>query len=176
MKFKSSMLFVVLAAALTLTSCANMKKKGTEGSSTEGTSTDMSKDNGKNAGGVSLELNGDSDSSKAGALKTVYFDFNSAALSQDTKDALNNNAEFMKKNPSVKIQVEGHCDERGGVQFNLALGERRAKGVREYLQGQGVEASRIATISLGKEKPVAFGHDEESWSKNRRANFVVTGK
>lgn len=175
MKFKSALLLTVVAAALTLSSCANMKKKGTEGSGSEGTSTDVTKDNGKN-GGVSLELNGDSDTNKAGALKTVYFDFNSAALSQDTKDALNNNAEFMKKNTSMKIQVEGHCDERGGVQFNLALGERRAKGVREYLVGQGVEASRITTISLGKEKPVAFGHDEESWSKNRRANFVVTGK
>jgi peptidoglycan-associated lipoprotein len=175
MKFKSALLLTVVAAALTLSSCANMKKKGTEGSGAEGTSTDITKDNGKN-GGVSLELNGDSDTNKAGALKTVYFDFNSAALSQDTKDALNNNAEFMKKNTSVKIQVEGHCDERGGVQFNLALGERRAKGVREYLIGQGVEASRVTTISLGKEKPVAFGHDEESWSKNRRANFVVTGK
>lgn len=175
MKLKSVLLFGVLAAALSLTSCANMKKKGTEGSTAEGTSTDVTTDSGKNAG-MSLDLNGDSDSNKAGALKTVYFDFNSAALSQDTKDALNNNATFMKNNPAVKIQVEGHCDERGGVQFNLALGERRAKGVREYLVGQGIEASRVSTISLGKEKPVAFGHDEESWSKNRRANFVVTGK
>lgn len=174
MKFKSAMLFSVLVAALTLTSCANLKKKGAEG--VDGTGSDTSKvDNGKN-NGMSLELNGDSDSNKAGALKTVYFDFNSASLSQDTKDALNNNATFMKSNATVKVQVEGHCDERGGVQFNLALGEKRAKGVREYLIGQGVEASRITTISLGKEKPVSFGHDEESWSKNRRANFVVTGK
>lgn len=172
MKFKSALLLSILAAALTLTSCANMKKKGADGTSD---STEVSKDNGKN-NGMSLELNGDSDTNRAGALKTVYFDFNSASLSQETKDALNNNAEFLKKNPSVKVQVEGHCDERGGVQFNLALGERRAKGVREYLVGQGVEAARISTISLGKEKPVAFGHDEESWAKNRRANFVVTGK
>jgi peptidoglycan-associated lipoprotein len=176
MNFKSAMLFSVLVAALTLTSCANMKKKGADGVEGSGNGNDTSKvDNGKN-NGMSLELNGDSDSNKAGALKTVYFDFNSASLSQDTKDALNNNATFMKANTSVKVQVEGHCDERGGVQFNLALGERRAKGVREYLIGQGVEAGRITTISLGKEKPVSFGHDEESWSKNRRANFVVTGK
>jgi peptidoglycan-associated lipoprotein len=121
-------------------------------------------------------MNGDSDSNKAGALKTVYFDFNSAGLSNDTKDALNNNAQFLKTNPKVKVQVEGHCDERGGVQFNLALGEKRAKTVRDYLVGLGVETSRVSTISLGKEKPVSFGHDEESWSKNRRANFVVIGK
>ncbi len=173
MKFKSALLLSILATALTLSSCATTKKKTTDGV-TE--STEAGKiENGKNAG-MSLELNGDSDSNKAGALKTVYFDFNSAGLSADTKNALNNNAEYLKTNKNVKIQVEGHCDERGGVQFNLALGERRAKGVREYLVGQGVEAARISTISLGKEKPVAFGHDEESWSKNRRANFVVTGK
>jgi peptidoglycan-associated lipoprotein len=172
MKFKSIALLSVLAAVLTLSSCANMKKKNTSGSD----SADSAKvDDGKNSG-MSLDLNGDSDSNKAGALKTVYFDFNSAGLSNDTKEALNNNAQFLKTNTSVKVQVEGHADERGGVQFNLALGEKRAKGVKEYLVGQGVEASRLSTISLGKEKPVTFGHDEESWSKNRRANFVITAK
>ncbi len=172
MKFKSIALLTLLATVLTLSSCANIKKKTTDAD----TSSDSGKlDNGKN-NGMSLDLNGDSDSNKAGALKTVYFDFNSAGLSGDTKDSLNNNAQFLKSNPAVKVQVEGHADERGGVQFNLALGEKRAKVVREYLAGLGVEASRITTISLGKEKPVSFGHDEESWSKNRRANFVVTAK
>ena len=170
MKFKSLLIFAILASTLSLTSCSNLKKKGADG-----VDESAKIDDGKN-GGMSLELNGDSDSNKAGALKTVYFDFNSAGLSKDTKDSLNNNAQFLKANPKVKVQVEGHADERGGVQFNLALGEKRAKGVREYLVGQGVEGARISTISLGKEKPVAFGHDEESWSKNRRANFVVTGK
>ncbi|MFA6238198.1 MAG: peptidoglycan-associated lipoprotein Pal [Bacteriovorax sp.] len=172
MKFKSIALMSLLATVLTLTSCANLKKKTAP---TDSVPDSAQVDDGKNKG-VSFELNGDSDSNKAGALKTVYFDFNSAGLSSDTKDALNNNAQFMKANPTVKLQVEGHCDERGGVQFNLALGEKRAKGVREYMIGQGVEGSRLSTISLGKEKPVSFGHDEESWSKNRRANFVVTAK
>ncbi len=173
MKFKSVLLLTILASTLALTSCATQKKK-TDG--VTDSSTDSGKmENGKN-NGMSLELNGDSDTNKAGALKTVYFDFNSAGLSGDTKETLNNNATYLKSNPTVKVQVEGHTDERGGVQFNLALGEKRAKGVREYLIGQGVEGSRITTISLGKEKPVSFGHDEESWSKNRRANFVVTGK
>ncbi len=172
MKFKSIALISLLATVLTLSSCANLKKKeGATDSSPDSTSVD----GGKN-GGMSLELNGDSDSNKAGALKTVYFDFNSAGLSSETKDALNNNAQFMKSNPTVKVQVEGHADERGGVQFNLALGEKRAKGVREYMSAQGIEAGRISVISFGKEKPVSFGHDEESWSKNRRANFVVTAK
>lgn len=174
MKFRSIALLSLLATVLTLSSCANLKKK-TPDATTDTTADSAKVDNGKNAG-MSLELNGDSDSNKAGALKTVYFDFNSAGLSKDTKDLLANNAQFLKSNAGVKVQVEGHADERGGVQFNLALGEKRAKSVREYLVGQGVEAGRITTISLGKEKPVSFGHDEESWSKNRRANFVITAK
>jgi peptidoglycan-associated lipoprotein len=174
MKIRSIALLTLLATVLTLSSCANMKKKSPDGVSDSGIESGKVDDG--TSKGMSLELNGDSDSNRAGALKTVYFDFNSAGLSAETKDALNNNAQFMKSNTSVKVQVEGHSDERGGVQFNLSLGEKRAKTVREYLIGQGILAARIATISLGKEKPVSFGHDEESWSKNRRANFVVTAK
>jgi peptidoglycan-associated lipoprotein len=173
MKFKSIALMALIASVLTLSSCASNKKK-TE-AATDSAPDTAQVDNGSNKG-MALELNGDSDSNKAGALKTVYFDFNSAGLSSETKEALSNNAQFLKTNTTVKVQVEGHADERGGVQFNLALGEKRAKGVKEYLIGQGVEAGRISTISFGKEKPVSFGHDEESWSKNRRANFVITAK
>jgi peptidoglycan-associated lipoprotein len=175
MNFQSLTLISLLALVLTLSSCATAKKKTGDTSSPDSTSESSKTDNGKNAG-MSLELNGDSDSNKAGGLKTVYFDFNSAGISNDTKEALNNNAQFLKTNPTVKVQVEGHSDERGGVQFNLSLGEKRAKAVREFLVGQGVEGARIATISLGKEKQISFGHDEDSWSKNRRANFVITAK
>ena len=86
------------------------------------------------------------------------------------------NADFLKSNTKVDIQVEGHCDERGGRQYNLALGERRAKAVRDYLVALGVESKRISTISYGNERPISEGHDESAWSKNRRANFVVTAK
>lgn len=173
MKLKSLFLITLLATSLSITSCASKKKitAPTDGTSVDGGITD----DGKNAG-MNMELNGDSDSNRAGALKTVYFDFNSSAIAGGTQEALNNNAEFLKTNATVRVQVEGHADERGSVQFNLALGEKRAKGVREYLISQGVAGNRITTISLGKEKPVSFGHDEESWSKNRRANFVVTEK
>ena len=77
---------------------------------------------------------------------------------------------------SLEVQIEGHCDERGGVQYNMALGERRAKTVRDYLVAMGVPRSRVSTVTLGKEQPVSFGHDEESWGKNRRGNFVITAK
>lgn len=173
MKLRSVLVLTLLAASLTLTSCASKKTK-TDG--VDGTGADTTQlDNGNNSG-VGFELNGDSDSNRAGALKTVYFGYNSSAIDGSTRDTLNGNAEFLKTNAAVKVQVEGHCDERGSVQFNLALGERRAKSVRDYLVAQGVASSRISIISLGKEKPVSFGHDEESWSKNRRGNFVVTEK
>lgn len=174
MKFKSLLILTILAT-LTLTSCASNKKKteGVDNSNVDSTSLD---NNGINTGAMSLELNGDSDSNRAGALKTVYFDYSSAALTGSTRDTLNGNVTYLKANPSVKVQIEGHCDERGSVQFNLALGEKRAKSVKEYLLSQGIASNRLSIISLGKEKPVSFGHDEESWSKNRRGNFMVTEK
>lgn len=173
MKFRSIVVLGILALSLSLTSCSSAKKKNNQ-AGTESVDT-VQVDNGAN-NGVSLELNGDSDTNRAGALKTVYFGYNSAAIEGDARDTLNANAEFLKNNANVKVQVEGHCDERGSVQFNLALGERRAKTVRDYLVSQGIAGSRVSVISLGKEKPVSFGHDEESWSKNRRGNFVVTEK
>ena len=172
MKLRSLLVLTILAATLTLTSCASNKKKSTDG--LDNTNVDTTTLD--NSNGMALELNGDSDSNRAGALKTVYFDYSSAAITGSTRDTLNGNAEYLKTNAGVKVQVEGHCDERGSVQFNLALGEKRAKSVRDYLVSQGISSSRISIISLGKEKPVSFGHDEESWSKNRRGNFVVTGK
>ncbi|MFY7993568.1 MAG: peptidoglycan-associated lipoprotein Pal [Bacteriovoracaceae bacterium] len=126
--------------------------------------------------GLTLELNGDSDSNTAGGLQTVYFAFDSSTLGESTKASLTANAEFLKANATVDVQVEGHADERGGRQYNLALGERRAKAVRDHLVANGVASKRISIISYGKEKPMAEGHDESAWSKNRRANFVITAK
>ena len=130
---------------------------------------------GSNAG-LSLELNGDSDSNKAGGLRTVFFGYDSSNLDASAKETLKNNAEFLKSNGSVDVQVEGHCDERGGRQYNLALGERRAKAVRDHLVAMGVAAKRVSVVSYGNERPAAEGHDESAWSKNRRGNFVVTAK
>jgi peptidoglycan-associated lipoprotein len=167
---KALMLVLTLSMSLVVTSCGSSKKKSAAGDdSVSSMSTEDMKD-------VDLELNADSDSGKTGPLKTVYFAFNSAALTSATKDKLRTAATFLKTMDSVEVQVEGHCDERGGVQYNLALGERRAKAVRNYLVALGVSGSRISTISFGKERPVAFGHDESAWSQNRRGNFVITAK
>lgn len=169
---KPMTLLITMLLALGLASCSSSSKKGGSDAGM-GSSTTEDRDMGE---GMDLELNGDSDSGKAGALQTVYFAFNSASLNSSTRAALQSNAEFLKKNEDVQVQVEGHCDERGGVQYNLALGEKRAQAVKQYLVSMGVSSSRVTTISFGKERPIAFGHDEESWSKNRRANFVVTAK
>ncbi len=161
--------FTTLMVGLLAVGCASNKPKNNQdGAAANGA-------DGANAG-LSLELNGDSDNGKAGGLKTVYFAFDSSELASDTKDALKSNAEYLKTNANVDIQVEGHCDERGGRQYNLALGERRAKAVRDYLVALGVESKRLSTISYGSERPKAEGSDESAWSQNRRANFVVTAK
>ncbi len=106
-------------------------------------------------------------------FQKIYFDFDRYYIRDDAKGALEQNARVLKGNNSMRILIEGHCDERGTVEYNLALGERRAAAARQYLMDLGVEGSRISTISYGKERPVAFGHDESSWQQNRRGEFVT---
>ncbi len=108
------------------------------------------------------------------ALGKIYFDFDSYVLSQTARDTLAGNADYLlKKNRSVKILIEGNCDERGSDEYNLTLGEKRAKAALNYLVSLGVPVSRLSFISYGKEKPVDPGHDEAAWAKNRRDDFVV---
>lgn len=104
-------------------------------------------------------------------LQTVYFDYNSDSLRGDAMDTLRSNAEKIKQVPGVMIQIAGHCDERGTQEYNMALGERRALAVRQYLVQLGVSGDRVLTISYGKEFPVVSGANEAAWSKNRRAEF-----
>jgi peptidoglycan-associated lipoprotein len=89
---------------------------------------------------------------------------------------LKENAAFLKKNPNMRVQIEGHCDERGTVEYNLALGERRANNTKKYLVFLGIPSDRISTISYGKERPLDKGHHEEAWTRNRRAHIVVISK
>jgi len=103
--------------------------------------------------------------------KTIYFAFDSAALTAESRSSIEHNAGILKDNESVRVLIEGHCDERGTIEYNLALGERRALAARNYLINLGIDPDRIATISYGEERPVDQGHDEEAWSKNRRDEF-----
>ena len=106
------------------------------------------------------------------ALKDINFDFDKSDIREMDKAKLQAIADFLKTYPDAKIQIAGNCDERGTVEYNLALGERRAKSARDYMVNMGVKANRVSTISYGKERPVALGHDEDAWAKNRRDEFV----
>lgn len=103
----------------------------------------------------------------------VYFDYDSSAIRDDQVKNIELNAAFLKDNTDVKIRIEGNCDPRGTKEYNLALGERRAQSAKKYLVNLGVDASRLDTISWGEEKLLLYGHDELSWSQNRRDDFVI---
>jgi peptidoglycan-associated lipoprotein len=112
----------------------------------------------------------------AAPLKDVFFDFDKATIREDQKAALNTNVGWLKANGQRKLTIEGHCDERGTAEYNLGLGERRAKAVKDYLLAAGIPADRIATVSYGKERPFVMGHDESAWKWNRRAHFAITSR
>ena len=113
---------------------------------------------------------------KNSPFQPVFFRFDSSELDNTGQQALNTNAEILKRYSTWVITIEGHADERGTAEYNLALGERRAVTARTYLVSLGVPADRLRTVSYGKEFPFDPGHDEAAWAKNRRAQFVVTSK
>jgi peptidoglycan-associated lipoprotein len=116
------------------------------------------------------------DLNKNSPLKPVYFELDSSDLSPANQKALDENAALLKRYASWAVTVEGHCDERGTAEYNLALGERRAIAARAYLVSLGIAADRLRTVSYGKEFPFDPGHDESAFAKNRRAHFVITAK
>jgi peptidoglycan-associated lipoprotein len=109
-------------------------------------------------------------------LKDITFDFDKYDIRPQDASVLKENATLLMKYPNMKVQIEGHCDERGTIEYNLALGERRANSCKNYLISLGVPRDRISTISYGKERPLDPGHTEEAWAKNRRAHIVVLSK
>jgi peptidoglycan-associated lipoprotein len=119
---------------------------------------------------------GDSDHGKAMGLQTILFSYDAYTLNGEAKTILKANAQILKDKASVKIQVEGHCDQRGGIQYNIALGEKRANSVKKFLIEQGISADRLSVISFGKERPVDSAENDASYAKNRRANFAVTSR
>ncbi len=106
----------------------------------------------------------------------IHFDFDKANIRDDMVPILERNAEWLKKHPTVKIRIEGYCDERGTVEYNLALGEKRAKAARDYLVSLGISPDRITIVSYGKSNPIDPRHNEEAWFKNRRAEFKIIAK
>jgi len=105
--------------------------------------------------------------------ENIHFAFDSSVLSDQAQQILNSKGDYLRTNPGVTVTVEGHCDERGTVAYNITLGERRAESVKNFLVDLGISANRLNTISYGEERPIAMGQNEASWGKNRRAQFVI---
>ena len=110
---------------------------------------------------------------KLSQFDDVRFDFDKSVVREDGRKTCGVVADYLKKHPQAKMLIEGHCDERGTAEYNMALGERRATAVMTYLVSLGVPKSALSTVSFGKEKPLDPGHNEEAWAKNRRAHFVL---
>lgn len=111
-----------------------------------------------------------------GTLKDAFFDFDKSDIRADQREPLTADGSWLRQHSTADVRIEGHCDERGTAQYNLALGERRAESVKEYLVDLGVDSKRIKTISYGKERPFAQGHDESAWALNRRDHFAIASK
>ena len=109
----------------------------------------------------------------SGALKTVYFAYDKADLTDAARQTLQSNADWLKSHAKWNVVIEGHCDERGTIEYNLELGQRRASSAREYLASLGIPASRLRVVTYGEERPADPGHGEAAWSKNRRGDFKV---
>jgi peptidoglycan-associated lipoprotein len=109
-----------------------------------------------------------------GYLQDAFFDYNKSDLRDDARAALSKNADWLKRHTNLQFLIEGHCDDRGTTEYNLALGDRRANAAREYLTSLGVDGARIRTVSYGKERPFCTAETEECWQQNRRAHFLFT--
>lgn len=134
-------------------------------------------DTGDTAGRQLEEIRAEQAASAAAGLRDVFFGYDSWTISDDQRQSLNRDAEWMKSNPGATVKVEGHCDERGTSAYNLVLGEKRAKAVRNYLVELGISANRLSVVSYGKERPSCLEHAESCYQQNRRGHLVVkTGK
>ena len=109
-------------------------------------------------------------------LTDIFFDFDRSDIRPDARQVLESNAGWLKTNSRARIKIEGHCDERGTTEYNLALGQRRAEATKRFLVALGIDASRLATISYGEERPACTDHDEGCWSQNRRSHFMIESR
>lgn len=186
------MLRQILAAAavvVALAACKSTPDEAPPTAAASGAGTGTGVDHGPVTGGPGsgygsgVQSQGLSGGARAGQVAqelvrvgdTVYFAFDSFALDAQSQQTLDQQASILLKNQGVSVVVEGHCDDRGTREYNLALGERRATAVKDYLVAYGVDPGRIRVVSYGKERPVALGSTEAAWAKNRRSTTVVAG-
>lgn len=166
----SSMLVLILAAAIAGTGCRNNDAPILD-PVIDGNASDANRPGGATADGGLPDFGDEILFSKDRGLEIVYFDYNSFSLRSDALAVLDRNAGKLRQYPNTVIQIEGHCDDRGTQEYNLALGEKRALATREHLIKLGIPADRIITISYGEEMPAMQGANESAWSQNRRCEF-----
>ena len=154
-------------------SASTSSSSGSSGSSSSGSSSSSDSSGSASSSGGAITDKATAEGALAAIGNTVYFAFDSSALSGDTEGTLMRQAAFLNANPALTVTIEGHCDERGTREYNLALGERRATAARDFLLAQGVDSARIRTISYGKERPAVAGSNDGAWAKNRRAATVI---
>jgi peptidoglycan-associated lipoprotein len=163
---------LVALAALTLVGLTGCSKKTPVSDVTQTTPGDGS------SGGSGSDTGANPDGSTSGSqadrnLSDIFFSYDDHSLSSEARSVLSGNASYLRELSALRVLIEGHCDERGTVEYNLALGQRRADSARSYLVDLGIESGRLTTISYGEERPFEEGHDESAWSQNRRAHFRV---
>jgi peptidoglycan-associated lipoprotein len=170
------MVVLLLVAACALTACASKPSKpATSGEA------GMAGVGGAEGAGAANAGNASGDEEVAGpqagllAKRTVYFDFDSSEIKGEGTDIVAAHAKYLAANPTARVRLEGHTDERGSREYNIGLGERRAQSVRRALLLQGAADTQISTVSYGEERPAVAGHDEAAWAKNRRVEFVYLG-
>ncbi len=162
-------IFAVVAVTFLLAACETASQVSGDSASTSASNTASS----SAASSSSASAEKTSAEKLAQVGDTVNFDFDSAELTVSARSTLNRQSAFLSVNPDLMIVIEGHADERGTREYNLALGERRATAVRDYLVAKGINAARVRTVSYGKERPAVSGSDEAAWAKNRRATTVL---
>ena len=173
--------FIILSVIVTLAGCnlGPLKKRG--GQSTDDQQQDnqydtTDKDSAKKfISGSSLEVSSLNDPNSPLSQRVLYFDLDSSQIKDEDRDIITVHAEFLAAHSEITIVLEGHADERGSREYNIALGEKRAKSVRQLMTLQGVAESQIQVISFGEERPVALGHDASAWNLNRRVEILYTG-
>ncbi len=181
------LLICLLAVTLVLAGCAKKKivaPAGAEAGATEEASQIREESLGEPFPGERLGRSRKGVSARAQALgpegiafesEDVFFEFDQATLTEESRRILQKKAAFLQKHRDVQVTIEGHCDQRGSSDYNLGLGQRRADSVKSYLQDLGIDGNRLATVSYGKEQPLDDGMNEAAWARNRRAHLVIGG-
>jgi len=170
MKFNRSAGLAIVLSALFFAGCSSTGSKDGSGASVED-GTDGATTMGASQGGSWNGSELDNPNSLL-STRTIYFDFDQSTIRSEFIDVLRTHAGYLNGNRSVVVTVEGHADERGSREYNIALGERRANTVKRFLEAEGVDSTQINTLSYGEERAAAYGHDEVSWAENRRAVLV----